>query len=83
MKIFKALAVSFVFSGVFLMVHAQESEPFFEGENAVGYIKDTSGNKYIVIETPDGRAKLIKTRKNPEEILQDSYGISNKDFQIR
>ncbi|WP_297456555.1 hypothetical protein [Persephonella sp.] len=83
MNIIKILSVSFVLIGSLWIANAQESEPFYEGENAVGYIKDTNGNKYIVIETPDGRAKLIKTKKNPEEILQGSYGISNKDFQIR
>ena len=58
-------------------------EPFYEGENVVGYVKDTNGNKYIVVETPDGRAKLIKTKKNPEEVLKESYGITKKDFEIR
>ncbi|WP_029520002.1 hypothetical protein [Persephonella sp. IF05-L8] len=83
MKTLRNLTIFLIFMGLLGIANAQEQEPFFEGENAVGYIKDTRGNKYIVIETPDGRAKLIKTRKNPEEILQDSYGISNKDFQIR
>ncbi len=62
---------------------ASEEEPFYEGENVVGYVKDTKGNKYIVVETPDGRAKLIKTKKNPEEVLQEGYGITKKDFEIR
>ncbi|WP_456393187.1 hypothetical protein [Persephonella sp.] len=60
-----------------------EEEAFYEGENVVGYIKDDQGNRYIVIETPEGKAKLIKTEKSPEEVLKDSYGITNKDFQIR
>lgn len=62
---------------------AAEDEPFYEGENVVGYIKDNKGNRYIVVETPDGRAKLIKTKKSPEEVLKDSYGITKKDFEIR
>ena len=62
---------------------ASEEEPFYEGENVVGYVKDTNGNKYIVVETPDGRAKLIKTKKNPEEVLREGYGITKKDFEIR
>ncbi len=69
--------------GMATLSTASEEEPFYEGENVVGYVKDTKGNKYIVVETPDGRAKLIKTKKNPEEVLQEGYGITKKDFEIR
>ncbi|WP_293444666.1 hypothetical protein [Persephonella sp.] len=62
---------------------ASEDEPFYEGENVVGYVKDTDGNRYIVVETPDGRAKLIKTKKDPEEVIKEDYGITKKDFEIR
>ncbi|HHG73437.1 MAG TPA: hypothetical protein ENK22_00115 [Persephonella sp.] len=71
-----ALSLSFVAT-------ASEDEPFYEGENVVGYVKDTDGNRYIVVETPDGRAKLIKTKKDPEEVIKEDYGITKKDFEIR
>ena len=86
MKISKTLLAAGLFIGfsAFAIVSwAEEIEPFYDGENVVGYIKDDKGNKYIVIETPDGKGKLIKTDKSPEEVLQDSYGITNKDFDIR
>jgi len=69
--------------GLTTLAIASEEEPFYEGENVVGYVKDTNGNRYIVVETPDGRAKLIKTKKNPEEVLQEGFGITKKDFEIR
>jgi len=62
---------------------ASEDEPFYEGENVVGYVKDTDGNRYIVVETPDGRAKLIKTKKDPEDVIKEDYGMTKKDFEIR
>ncbi|WP_457639676.1 hypothetical protein [Persephonella sp.] len=77
-----SLITAAVVAGTVLVAVGEEG-PFYDGENVVGYIKDDSGNRYIVIETPDGKAKLVKTEKSPEEVLQDSYGITNKDFQIR
>jgi hypothetical protein len=58
-----------------------QDEIFTGMENTVGYIKDEKGNKYIVIETPEG-AKLIKTEKDPENILKSSLGISKEDLNI-
>jgi len=80
----KAL-VLFLLAGFLILGSGQTKaeEMFYDGENVVGFIKDDRGNKYIVIETADGKAKLIKTQKNPEELLKESYGITNKDFQIR
>jgi len=72
--------VLLVFAGGYV---AAEEEPFYDGENVVGYIQDDRGNRYIVIETPDGKAELVRTEKSPEEVLRDGYGITKKDFQIR
>lgn len=72
------LSFSIIFSNALA-----EEEPFYDGENVVGYVKDDKGNKYIVIETPNGRAKLIRTNRNPEEILEQGYGITKKDFENR
>ncbi len=80
MRIFVVLfSVLLLYTGIF----AEETDSFYEGENVVGFIKDNHGNKYIVIETPEGKAKLIRTEKNPEEILKDSGGITKEDFEIR
>jgi len=83
LKILKFCVVVVIAGSLTVSTVYGEEEAFYEGENVVGYIKDDRGNRYIVIETPEGKAKLIKTEKNPEEILKDSYGITNKDFQIR
>ncbi|WP_456400745.1 hypothetical protein [Persephonella sp.] len=58
-----------------------EDDIFTGMENTVGYIKDEKGNKYIVIETAEG-AKLIRTEKNPEDVLKNSIGISKEDLNI-
>ncbi|MBK3332149.1 hypothetical protein GWK41_03585 [Persephonella atlantica] len=80
MRFFTVMLLFLLFSASIL---AEETDSFYEGENVVGFIKDSNGNKYIVIETPEGKAKLIKTEKNPEEILRDSGGITKEDFEIR
>ncbi len=79
----KTFAAVLFFLIVSASTFAEETDTFYEGENVVGLIKDSNGNKYIVIETPDGKAKLIKTEKNPEEILKGSSGITKEDFEIR
>ncbi|WP_457641520.1 hypothetical protein [Persephonella sp.] len=77
-NIFISLCLIFVFAGSSLA----QNEIFSEMENTVGYIEDEKGNKYLVIETPEG-AKLIKTEKDPEKIIRDSLGISKDDLNIR
>ncbi|WP_457621354.1 hypothetical protein [Persephonella sp.] len=72
----------FLITGLLYTQIAYSQDDIFTGmENTVGYIKDERGNKYIVIETPEG-AKLIKTEKDPEKVLQNSLGISKDDLNI-
>ncbi|ACO03513.1 MAG TPA: hypothetical protein DEP48_06685 [Persephonella sp.] len=71
-----------IITGLLFAYTSYSQEDIFTGmENTVGYIKDERGNKYIVIETPEG-AKLIRTEKDPEEVLESSLGISKDDLNI-
>jgi len=45
-----------------------EKSIFEPKENTVGYIQTEKGEKYIVLESPDG-TKLIKVKENPKQLL--------------
>ncbi|NPA13067.1 MAG: hypothetical protein GXO45_03670 [Aquificae bacterium] len=62
------------------VITATAQDLFYNGENTVGHIKDTDGNSYIVVETPDGKAKLIKTNKKIEKVIPER-GITKQDFK--
>lgn len=42
--------------------------PFTGLETTVGYIQKENGEKYLVVETPEG-TKLVKVKSNPSEII--------------
>ncbi|MEZ0323899.1 MAG: hypothetical protein ABWJ98_06305 [Hydrogenothermaceae bacterium] len=42
--------------------------PFTGLEATVGYIQKENGEKFLVVETPEG-TKLVKVKSNPSEIL--------------
>ncbi|MEJ5173540.1 MAG: hypothetical protein WHT47_07480 [Hydrogenothermaceae bacterium] len=42
--------------------------PFTGLETTVGYIQKENGEKFLVVETPEG-TKLVKVKSNPSEIL--------------
>lgn len=46
----------------------QELGPFTGLEATVGYIQKESGDKYLVVETPEG-TKLVKLKSNPSEVI--------------
>lgn len=50
-------------------------------ENTVGYIEDSKGRKFIVIETQEG-AKLVSVNKNPEKVINRNLGITKKEMQV-
>lgn len=55
---------------------------FYDLGNSVGYIKDSKGNKYLVIEDNSG-AKLIKVKDDPEKLMKDKFGgISKEDLKM-
>ncbi|GAB6072050.1 hypothetical protein JCM14244_04270 [Venenivibrio stagnispumantis] len=45
-----------------------EKSIFEPKENTVGYIQTEKGEKYIILESPDG-TKLIKVKENPKQLL--------------
>jgi len=49
-------------------------------EDTVGYIKDSKGNNYIVVETKNG-AKLVKIKENPQNLLKGKFGITKEDLK--
>lgn len=46
----------------------QDLGPFIGLEATVGYIQKENGEKFMVIETPEG-TKLVKVKTNPQEII--------------
>ncbi len=78
----KKIALLLFLTCSFLPAIAEDENAFSGIENAVGYIKTTDGQKYIVIETENG-AKLIKVSKDPENIIGENQGISKEDFKIK
>ncbi len=49
------------------------ADPFTSKEDAVGYIvikKDGREKKFIVLQSKDGKVRLIKTGRSPENILK-------------
>lgn len=42
--------------------------PFTGLETTVGYIQKENGEKYLILETPEG-TKLVKVKSNPSEII--------------
>ncbi len=61
---------------------SNSEEIFSELEHTVGFIKTSKGEKYIVVETKSG-AKLVKTEKDPEEVIQKKIGISKDDLNFQ
>ncbi len=61
-------------------VFAQD-DTFSNLGKTVGYIEDSNGNKYLVVEEGEG-AKLIKIKEKPEYLLRENFGISKKDLKI-
>ncbi|WP_028950013.1 hypothetical protein [Sulfurihydrogenibium subterraneum] len=49
----------------------QDVTPFVGLENAVGYIQKENGEKFIVVETPEG-TKLVKVKTNPKKLIEKS-----------
>lgn len=45
--------------------------PFTGLETTVGYIKKENGEKFLILETPEG-TKLIKVNTDPKTILRES-----------
>jgi len=70
-----ASTISFAQSG-------KEENTFSNMENAVGYLVDDLGNKYIIIESGDG-AKLVKVRENPKNFFGNDFGITREDIKIK
>ena len=60
----------------------KEQETFIGMENTVGYLTDSRGNKYIIVEEGDG-ARLIKVRESPRKLLKGNIGISKEDLDIK
>lgn len=46
----------------------QDNFPFIGLEATVGYIQKENGEKFLVVETPDG-TKLIKVKAKPAELI--------------
>ncbi len=63
----------------FLFQSYGEDKMFPEMENTVGYIVTENGEKYVVIETGNG-AKLVKTDKNPKQVIRKNNFLSKEDF---
>ncbi len=80
----KLLLIGIVILGLqFNSIFAEESKDMFsELENTVGFIKTQKGEKYLVIETKSG-AKLVKTEKDPEQVIQRKIGISKEDLNFQ
>jgi len=60
----------------------KEINTFSDMENAVGYLIDSRGNKYLIIESGDG-AKLVKVRENPKNFFGNNLGISRDEMNIK
>ncbi len=59
-----------------------EEKMFPDLEHTVGFIKTDKGDKYIVIETESG-AKLVRTEKDPQEVIQKKLGIDKEDLNLQ
>ncbi len=60
-------------SAVAVAATAFGKDPFANKEDAVGYIVVDSGGevrKFIVIESKEGKVKLIKTEYEPDKVLK-------------
>ena len=60
---------------------AEEKTPFDPLQNTVGFIKDSKGNKYLVVETKEG-AKLINVSKKPEELINNKEKLLQKKLKV-
>lgn len=49
----------------------QDVTPFVGLENVVGYIQKENGEKFIVVETPEG-TNLVKVKTNPKKLIKKS-----------
>lgn len=47
----------------------QDIGPFIGLEATVGYIQKENGEKFMVVETPDG-TKVVKVRTNPKKLME-------------
>jgi hypothetical protein len=61
---------------------SKEVNTFSDMENAVGYLVDTNGNKYLIIESGDG-AKLVRVNENPKNFFGNDLGISRDEINIK
>ena len=52
--------------------------PFTGLEATVGYIQKEIGEKFMVIETPEG-TKLVKASKSPKELIEKKHKIDFKN----
>lgn len=43
--------------------------PFTDLEATVGYIQKENGEKFLVVETPEG-TKLVKVKENPKKLIE-------------
>lgn len=56
------------FGGVELPPLPLDLGPFTGLESTVGYIQKEDGEKYLIVETPEG-TKLVKVKSNPSEVI--------------
>ncbi|WP_297888430.1 hypothetical protein [Sulfurihydrogenibium sp.] len=47
----------------------KDLNPFLGLETTVGYIQKENGEKFLVIETPDG-TKLVKVKTDPKKLIE-------------
>ena len=77
----KFLSIYILVLTIFGITLAKNADQGFTGmENTVGYITDSKGDKFIIIETEDG-AKLVKVKENPKKLFNGSLGISKEDLK--
>jgi hypothetical protein len=72
----------FIIVGLAMAQPIKEDNAFSNMENAVGYLVDNYGNKYIIIENADG-AKLVKVKENPKNFFGNDLGITKDEINIK
>jgi hypothetical protein len=63
------LNVGFSYAGKVDLPPLSDIGPFIGLEATVGYIQKENGEKFMVIETPEG-TKLVKVKTSPKELIE-------------
>ncbi len=75
--LFLIILFKFSFAESVNLPSLQDLGPFIGLEATVGYIQKENGEKFMVVETPEG-TKLVKVKTNPQEIINKK--INNGDI---